>query len=36
LKLQDADANAFGGEKMTELVHEHEHAEHKYESQNGL
>ena len=28
LELEHADAHALGGEKMTELVHEHEHAEH--------
>ncbi len=34
LELQHADADALGGEKMTELVHEHEHAEHEDERQN--
>ena len=33
LKLQDPDADALGGEKMPELVHEHEHAEHERERQ---
>ena len=28
LELQDADADALGGQEMPELVHEHEHAEH--------
>ena len=30
LELQDADADALGGQEMTELVHEHEHAEHEH------
>ena len=33
LELQDADADALGGEEMPELVHEHEHAEHEGERQ---
>ena len=31
LKLQHPDADPLGGEKMPELVHEHEHAQHEHE-----
>ena len=33
LELEHADADALGGEKMAELVHEHEHAEHERKRQ---
>ena len=35
LKLQHADADALGGEKMAELVDEHEHAEHEAQTRAG-
>ena len=35
LKLQHADADALRGEKMPELVHEHEHAEHEDKRQKS-
>ena len=33
LELQDPDADAFRGQKMPQLVHEYEHAEHEDECQ---
>ena len=34
LELQDTDAHAFRSEKMTQFVHEYQHAEHENECQN--
>ena len=33
LKLEHADADALGGEKVAQLVDEHEHAEHEHKRQ---
>src|SRR5262249_6999802 len=35
LEFQNADANAFGGEEMSKLVHEHEHTQYEGKRQNG-